>query len=299
MTVLSASPVQNGQSKSHSSFTYFIKEVMKDKLAHISSWFLIFFLIVVYTSFFWISGEQASNVELMATNEAPSSEYWLGTDMSGKDIFAQLIVGARNSFTIGLAVTLISAFIGILLGIMAGYFGKWVDLAIMRFIDFMYILPGLMIIIVIVTIKPDFSMWTFILVMGSFLWVSKARLIRAKTLVERQKDYVKASYLARTPHWKILLSQVLPNLLSIIIINLTLSLAGNIGIETGLSFLGFGLPTDTPSLGNLVSNATNPEIIQNSWWMWLPACLLIFALILSINFIGQALKRATNARQRV
>lgn len=83
------------------------------------------------------------------------------------------------------------------------------------------------------------------------------------------------------------------------IVNLTLSLAGNIGIETGLSYLGFGLPESTPSLGTLVSYANDPDVLQNSWWMWLPASLLILVLMLAINFIGQALKRATDARQRL
>ena len=96
-----------------------------------------------------------------------------------------------------------------------------------------------------------------------------------------------------------MLFQVLPNLSSIIIVNMTLNLAGNIGIETGLSYLGFGLPESVPSLGTLISYSTNPDVMQNKWWVWLPAALLILVLMLCINFVGQALKRAADARQRL
>lgn len=168
----------------------------------------------------------------------------------------------------------------------------------MRLVDFVYILPMLMMIIVVVTIIPNYSIWAFIGIMTLFLWVGKTRLIRAKVLSERQADYVNASKTLGTANWKIIVFQILPNLSSLIIVNFTLTLAGNIGIETGLSYLGFGLPDSTPSLGTLVSNATDPDIIQSYWWMWLPACLLILVLMLSINFVGQSIKRATDARQR-
>jgi len=117
-------------------------------------------------------------------------------------------------------------------------------------------------------------------------------------LQERELDYVQASRTLGSSNMKIIFSQVLPNLSSIIIVNLTLSLANNIGLESGLSFLGFGFPESTPSLGTLVSYATNPQTLQYRWWIWLPASLLILVLMLSINNVGQALKRATDARQR-
>lgn len=282
-----------------STFKIIVRELIHDKPALISIIFLAVFLVIIYGSTFVINQNTATYVDLASLQSPPGPVHWLGTDSDGRDVFAQLILGARNSFTIGFMITLISALIGLTTGLLAGYYGGIADNLIMRTVDFVYILPMLMMIIVFVSIVANYTIASFILIMSAFLWIGKARLIRAKTLAEREKDYVSASRLAGTPGWQIILFQILPNLSSIIIVNLTLTLAGNIGIETGLSYLGFGLPTGTPSLGTLVSNANDPDIIQNYWWMWLPACLTILVLMLCINFVGQALKRAANASQRV
>lgn len=284
--------------KAPSSMRILIREVFQDKMAMISLVFLAIFIVVIYGSIFVVNQDTVTHVDLLALQSAPSSAHWLGTDTAGRDIFGQLIIGARNSFTIGFCITLFSAIIGLTLGLISGYFGGVLDNLIMRLVDFVYILPMLMMIIVVVTIIPNYSIWAFIGIMTLFLWVGKTRLIRAKVLSERQADYVNASKTLGTVNWKIIVFQILPNLSSLIIVNFTLTLAGNIGIETGLSYLGFGLPDSTPSLGTLVSNATDPDIIQSYWWMWLPACLLILVLMLSINFVGQSIKRATDARQR-
>lgn len=228
----------------------------------------------------------------------PSAEHWLGTDYGGRDIFGQLIIGTRNSFTIGLAITILSCLIGLSIGLIAGYFGGAIDNIIMRIIDFVMVLPFLMLVIVFITLVPTFNIFTFILIMSVFLWTGKARLIRSKVLTEKELDYVSASKTLGTPNWKIILFQVLPNLSSIIIVSVTLNLAGNIGIESGLTFLGFGLPESTPSLGTLVSYARNPDVLQEKWWIWLPASVMILTLMLCINFIGQALRRSADARQR-
>lgn len=118
-------------------------------------------------------------------------------------------------------------------------------------------------------------------------------------MAERELEYVAASKTLGTPDWKIMLFNVLPNLSSIIIVNMTLNLAGNIGIETSLTYLGFGLPENVPSLGTLISYSRNPEVMENKPWVWLPAAILILVLMLCINFIGNALKRAADARQRL
>lgn len=242
--------------------------------------------------------EDIVRVDLFAIYAPPSAEHWLGTDYGGRDIFGQLIIGTRNSFTIGLAITILSCLIGLSIGLIAGYFGGTIDNIIMRVIDFVMVLPFLMLVIVFITLVPTFNIFTFILIMSVFLWTGKARLIRSKVLTEKELDYVSASKTLGTPNWKIILFQVLPNLSSIIIVSITLNLAGNIGIESGLTFLGFGLPESTPSLGTLVSYARNPDVLQEKWWIWLPASIMILTLMLCINFIGQALRRSADARQR-
>src|SRR5690606_29106195 len=126
-----------------------------------------------------------------------------------------------------------------------------------------------------------------------------ARLVRSKALSEGRRDYISASKTMGTSSFKIMFREIMPNLSSLIIVDLTLNFAANIGIETGLSYLGFGLPSNTPSLGTLVSYATSPDILENKTWVWLPASLLILVLMLCINYVGQALKRAADSKQRL
>jgi peptide/nickel transport system permease protein len=286
------------QRKSPSGFSVIWAEFRRDKLALGSLIVLGLIIISVYGTSLILDQNQIVKVDFLSIYQPPSSTHWLGTDYGGRDIFGQLIIGTRNSFTIGFFITIITNLLGLALGLIAGYFGGWVDSVVMRIIDFFLSLPTLMLIIVFVTVVPKFSIINFVLIMSLFLWTGKARLIRSKVLSESELDYVAAAKAIGTPNWKIIISHVLPNVSSLIIVAFTLNLAGNIGIESGLTFLGFGLPESTPSLGTLVSYATNPDVLQNKLWIWLPASCMILVLMLSINFIGEALKRAADARQR-
>lgn len=274
------------------------RELVRDKVALISLIFLGLVMLLVYGTSLILNQDDIVRVDLFALYEPPSAQYWLGTDYGGRDVFGQLVIGTRNSLTIGIIVTLMTGFIGIFIGLLSGYFGGMIDNLFMRVVDFFMILPMLMIVIAFVTAVPKYNIISFSLIMTAFLWMGIARLIRSKALQERELDYVKASKTLGSSHLKIMLSQVLPNLSSIIIVTMTLNLAANIGLESGLSFLGFGFPESTPSLGTLVSYARNPQTLESRWWIWLPASVLILVLMLSINNVGQALKRATDARQR-
>ncbi|MFC9710522.1 ABC transporter permease [Paenibacillus sp. JNUCC31] len=284
--------------KSPSSLSILWRELVRDKVALISLIFLGLVILLVYGTSLILDQAEIVKVDLFALYEPPSAQYWLGTDYGGRDVFGQLVIGTRNSLTIGIIVTLMTGFIGILIGLLSGYFGGMIDNLFMRVVDFFMILPMLMIVIAFVTAVPKYNIVSFSLIMTAFLWMGIARLIRSKALQERELDYVKASKTLGSSHLKIMLSQVLPNLSSIIIVTMTLNLAANIGLESGLSFLGFGFPESTPSLGTLVSYARNPQTLESRWWIWLPASVLILVLMLSINNVGQALKRATDARQR-
>ena len=275
------------------------REIKGDKVAFIALIILTLILLAAYTSPLFLDQSASSKINFMQIYQPPSAEFWLGTDRGGRDIFVQLMIGARNSITIGVAVTVIAGFLGLMIGLISGYFGGKVDFVIMRGLDFLMVLPTLMLIIVFVTIVPRFTVWSFIGIMSILLWFGKARLIRSRALAERELDYVNASKTLGTPNWKIMLFEVFPNLSSLVIVNMTLSLAGNIGLETGLTFLGFGLPESTPSLGTLISYASHPDVMENKWWVWLPASLLILVVMLCINYVGQAIKRASDARQRL
>ncbi|WP_286164836.1 MULTISPECIES: ABC transporter permease [Clostridia] len=274
------------------------REMVRDKVALISFIFLITITGFVYGISLFLDQTEIVKVDLFAINQPPSSEFWLGTDYGGRDIFGQLIIGTRNSLSIGFLVTFMTGVIGVTYGLASGYFGGTVDNIMMRIVDFFLILPFLMIVIVFVAIVPEYSVWTFSLIMTAFLWMGIARLIRSKALQERELDYAQASKTLGTPHWKIMFLQVLPNLSSLIIVTMTLNLAANIGLESGLSFLGFGFPEDTPSLGTLLGYARNPQTLELRWWIWVPAAIMVFLLMLAVRNVGEALKRATDARQR-
>ncbi len=275
------------------------KEILHDKFALVSFVLLILIIITVFTGAYFTDPGTSTKVNLTQINKAPSDKFILGTDSAGRDMVGQLFLGARNSFLIAFGVTVFCGIIGILVGLVAGFFAGRIDNIIMRILDFFAMLPNLMIIIVIISLIPKYNVVTFILVMTAFNWNGIARLVRAKTLQQSSLDYVQASKTLGTSNIVIMFREVLPNIASIIIVNLTLNLAGNMGLETGLTFLGFGLPFSTPSLGTLISYASIPENMQNRPWQWIPAALLIVVMMLCINFVGQAIKRAADAKQRV
>ncbi|TKC18280.1 ABC transporter permease [Robertmurraya kyonggiensis] len=284
--------------KSPSGWKIIGREIVRDKLALFSLILLTVIIILVYGVSLFLNQEEIVTVDLFSIHEKPSETHILGTDYGGRDVFGQLIIGTRNSLSIGILVTVMTGVIGIIFGLVAGYFGGTIDNILMRILDFFMVLPFLMIVIVFVAIVPKYSILSFSLIMTAFLWMGIARLIRSKALQEKELDYVQASKTLGTSNLKIMFTQVLPNLSSLIIVTMTLNLAANIGLESGLSFLGFGFPESTPSLGTLVSYARNPQTLEFRWWVWVPASVLILVLMLSINNVGQALKRATDARQR-
>jgi peptide/nickel transport system permease protein len=275
------------------------REIKHDPVAAVSFFLLAAIVIGVFIGALFIDAEALTKVNLRAINKPPSEKYFMGTDASGRDMVGQMILGARNSFLIAFSVTILSGFLGILVGLISGYFGGKVDNIVMRILDFYSMLPRLMIIIVLVSIIPKYNVVTFVIIMVVFSWVADARLTRAKTLQQGSLDYVQASKTLGTNNFVIMFREVLPNIASLVIVNMTLTLAANMGLETGLTFLGFGLPFNTPSLGTLISYARLPENMQGRPWQWLPASLLIVVMMLCINFVGQAVKRAADAKQRV
>lgn len=275
------------------------REIRNDKMALGSLILLTIIVFSAYLSPLFIDQVALTRVNFLNVWKPPSLENWVGTDDGGRDVFGQLMIGTRNSLTIGICVTLISGLFGLTYGLIAGYYGGTVDNILMRILEFMMVLPSLMFIIVFVVIVPNYSVFSFILIMSVFAWFGKARLIRSRALSERELDYINASKTLGTPSWKVMFFEMFPNLSSLVIVNMTLTLAQNIGLETGLTFLGFGLPAGTPSLGTLIAFARNPDVVKNKWWVWLPAALLILVMMLCINYVGQAVKRASDARQRL
>ncbi|MBO0441074.1 ABC transporter permease [Candidatus Enterococcus ikei] len=280
-------------------FRMIAREFKKDKLAIFSLALLVVILLVVFIGALLADQDKVMTVSILDKYAEPGGNFILGADEGGRDILGQLIIGARNSVVIGFAITIITSIIGVGIGIISGYYGGMFDNAVMRVVDFIMILPIMMIIIVFVTIIPNYNVWSFVGIMSAFYWVAKARLFRSKTLSEVRRDYVSASKTLGTSDFKIMFREIMPNLSSLIITNLTINFAANIGIETTLTFLGFGLPTNVPSLGTLIGYASNGDVLANKTWIWVPASVLILVMMLCINYIGQAFKRSADARQRL
>lgn len=276
------------------------REFKADKVATFCLVLLAVIFAVIFISSFIINQEEVMKISLRNKYLAPGERgFILGTDIGGRSIAGQLLIGGRNSILIGFAVTILSSAIGVVIGLITGFYGGKIDNFIMRICDFISILPATLLIITFVVVIPNYTMFHFVFIMTVFYWVGMTRLVRSKALSENRKDYVNASRIMGTSDWKIMLGGILPNISSIIIVDLILSFAGNIGIETGLSFLGFGLPPATPSLGTLVAYARTPGAMSEKLWLWLPASLLILVMMLCINYIGQAVRRASDAKQRL
>lgn len=274
------------------------REFKKDQVAQFALILLALITIAIFIGALFVPRASFTDVNIMDQYLAPMTDgHIFGTDNGGKDIFALLLVAARNSLTIAFFVTVLILAIGTIGGLVTGYFGGKFDLIFMRFIDFMTILPVMMIIIVLVTVVPNYNMWTLMVIMTLLGWFNTVRLIRARTLVETNRDYVRASKTSGTSNIKIIFREIFPNLSSLIIVEATLMFAGNIGLETSLSFLGFGLPASTPSLGTLINYATDPETMTARPWVWVPAAVVILLYTLLIMLIGQALRRVADQRQ--
>jgi len=274
------------------------KEVRHDKLALGGLVLFVAIVVTVYIWAFFIDEAAAMRLNLMNMNRPPGGAHVMGTDSLGRDMLTRLVLSARNSLNISFLVTIVGSALGMVIGLVAGYYGKFVEFAISRLMAFWAMVPSLMLIMIFMTVwRPGvIGFSTLMIVIGG--WMGMAAMVRVMTFRQGALDYVSASKTLGTPNIVIMFREVLPNLVSIISSFLTIMLAGNMGLETGLTFLGFGLPPGTPSLGTLIGYARSPAIMQNRPWQWLPAALLIFILMLCINFVGQALNRAADAKKR-
>ncbi|MCL2190243.1 MAG: ABC transporter permease [Defluviitaleaceae bacterium] len=274
-------------------------EIKNDWLALICLFLFIGLIAVIYIWAFAIDETVAGRLSMFTMNQAPSSQFPLGTDPMGRCMMQQLVLGARNSLNIAFVVTAGGASIGMTIGLFLGYYAGHVDNIAMRLIALWGMVPFIMMVVILrtlLTIETWFGFSMLLILVGG--WLQMSGLVRVMTLQQGRLDYVSASKTLGTPNIVIMFREVFPNLVSIITSGLTLALAGNIGAEIGLTFLGFGLPPGTASLGQQLSYARSPGTMQQRPWQWIPAAVLVLVLMLCINFVGQALNRAADARKR-
>jgi peptide/nickel transport system permease protein len=265
------------------------KRFLKHRLAVISAVFLAF--VMICALFAPILAPFAPNKIVGGFSDAPSGGFLLGTDQVGRDVFSRLLYATRISLLVGLAATAVSTVIGVVLGLVSGFFGGWIDMIIMRFTDMVMSFPYILLVLVSAAIFQP-GLWNIILILGFVDWPGIARLVRGNVLSLREKNFVLGDIVAGMPKRYILFSEILPNTIAPILVYSTSVIAISMLDEAALSFLGMGIQPPQASLGNMLNGAQSLSILTSKPWLWLPPGLLIILLVISINFIGDALRDA-------
>ncbi|MEO7520930.1 MAG: ABC transporter permease [Gemmatimonas sp.] len=234
-------------------------------------------------------------IDLANALRAPSAAHWLGTDAQGRDVWSRLLHGARISLLVGLVSQGVSLSIGVVLGLLAGYRGKWVDEVIMRLADITLAFPSLLLLIAMAAAFEP-SLTVVCLVIGVVGWAGMARLVRGQTLVVRELEFVQAMRAVGARDVRILSRHVLPNVIAPVVIAATLGIAGAIMAEAALSFLGLGVQPPTPSWGSMIADGRDLSQLRRAPWTSLSPGLAIGVAVLGFNLLGDALRDALDPR---
>ncbi|KAF9112923.1 hypothetical protein BGX30_007140, partial [Mortierella sp. GBA39] len=217
-----------------------------------------------------LTDQSYSGQNLLSANQPPSGAHWFGTDDLGRDVFARILYGSRISLTVGLAAALIDFFIGIIYGGIAGYFGGRVDNAMMRFVDMLYGIPYLLVVILLMVVMGP-GLLTIILALTATGWIGMARIVRGQVLQLKSSEYVLAARTLGAGSWYIIRRHMLPNAVGVIIVQVTFSVPSAIFAEAFLSFLGLGIQPPLASWGTMANDAL-PTILSGNWWrLFFPA----------------------------
>ena len=251
----------------------------------------------IYASYFnqYAVGKEG-NIETWGLNG-----FRFGSDDQGRDIFTRLIHGGRMTMIISLISTIIQIVLGVLIGMISGFAGGRVDNILMRISEIISSFPFYPMLISLSALLPPGASQTqritmVMVLLGLLGWTSLARLVRGQILAERERDYITAARALGVKDSQIMIKHILPNILSIVIVNATLGYAGNLLTESGLSFLGFGVQEPTPSWGNMLSAAQSSDVLNIYWWRWVFPALAVFLVSFSVNLIGDAIRDAIDPR---
>ena len=231
--------------------------------------------------------------------------YLFGTDNKGADIFQRLINGGKMTMTVGAIAVIISTIIGIIVGCISGYFGGKVDIALMRFTEIFAAIPFLpfaMILSAIMARMPfsdNMRIVIIMIILGILSWTGLARLVRGQVLVARENEYVTAAKAMGVKEGVIAFKHILPNVISVIIVTLTLDFAGCMLTESSLSYLGFGVQNPNPTWGNMLNGANNLTVMNNFWWQWVFTALFLAITTICVNIVGDALRDVMDPKSKV
>lgn len=271
------------------------RHFVRHRLALISLITMVVVASAIIVGPFFISYDP-ERIDFAAKNESPSLAHPMGTDELGRDQLVRVLEGGRISLAVALAAVSVAMTVGVLFGAVAGYAGGWVDNALMRVVDVFYSLPGLFILILLVTIiGPGFL--TIVVAIGILRWMGAARLVRASFLSLKEKEFVESARAAGAGRVRIIFRHILPNALSPIIVAGTLGIAGAILTESALSFLGLGFQPPQATWGRMLQEAQRSVLNDGHWWRGFFPGLMIFISVLSVNFIGDGLRDAVDPRR--
>lgn len=282
----------------YSPYREFLRHFKKNKLAIFGAATLL--ILSLIAAVFWVFSilevhfpRDPTATELTVQLQAPSWKHPFGTDQLGRDVLARMAHGTRISLLVGFVAVGVAITIGVFIGSIAGYFGRWVDALLMRLVDVVMCFPTFFLILTVVALlKPNF--WNVMIVIGLTGWTGTARFVRAEILSIKERDYVKAIEAMGAKRRKIIFKHILPNALAPVLVSATLGVAGAILTEAGLSFLGFGVQPPRPTWGNIL--AEGRLYIFDAWWLTLFPGLAILITVLSFNLFGEGLRDAFSRR---
>lgn len=234
-------------------------------------------------------------IDLINSLQPPSPQHWFGTDIQGRDVWARLVYGSRVSLSVGIVSQGIALSLGIALGLLAGYYGRWVDELVMRLADVTLAFPTLLLLIALVAaLQP--SLTVVFITIGVVGWAGMARLVRGQVLVVREMEFVQAERALGAGDLRILARHILPSVIAPVVIAGTLGVAGAIMAESSLSFLGLGVQPPTPSWGSMIADGRDLYQLRHAPWTSLFPGLAIGAAVLGFNLLGDALRDAIDPR---
>lgn len=296
--------LQQQKEKIESPWTLAFRRLKKNKLA-MAGLFILLALIIIVIVGPMIYKHDPWTINLKNINKPPSSNHILGTDGSGRDVLARLMYGGRYSLSIGIVAVSISILIGTTLGVIAGYYGGFIDSLIMRITDVFMCFPFLPLLIMVSAIMSDASIpteyriYVVMFIIGILSWTGTCRMVRGQILSLREQEFMQAAESLGLSDARKMFVHLLPNTLATIIVSATLGIGGAILTESGLSFLGLGVTPPTPTWGNMIQVAQDYYTLSNRWWLWIPPGLCIFVVVISINLLGDGLRDALDPKLKV
>ncbi|MDO8494794.1 MAG: ABC transporter permease [Deltaproteobacteria bacterium] len=269
-----------------------LKHLCRSKLST-TALVIVILLSVVALLAPWLAPFHPDDYQLDKILMPPSMTHWFGTDDLGRDVLSRLLYGARVSLSVGFVAVSIYVIIGIFLGSLAGYYGGWVDIIISRAIEVMMCFPTFFLILAVLAFVGP-SIYNIMLVIGITQWTGIARLVRGEILKFREREFVLAAKQTGAKDRRIIFKHLLPNCLAPVLVSASFGVAGAILVESSLSFLGFGVPPQTPSWGAILAGAQ--AFMDVAWWLTLAPGLAIFITITAYNLVGEGLRDAIDPR---